>query len=357
MTSNSSEDESGQVKHAASMLMKAVQDFVNMPGTSSGATSSTNRRRRRKRLRTDQEENCNTNEPGPSGVNAHCSHSARSRLPTQAYRRGNDGVDTGQQTQLDSQPLSIRAQGQRRDLLHQSLADPNALRSGVEPRVQRNRQLTDQDNGYHGENAQGTSRNLQIPSRQHRSAYATVSVQQQRPLDFVAQKPAYLSSVAVDEHKRLFGFQPSKQYTKSYKGKGPATRLGMSKRHLLWKKKSFCLADCQQTLKPTPQEKISLAKMGLETKCLVFSLEGNVHHVHSVIMKEWPVLENCGGYTLLRLAENSHSLVEIEPPLSGHINVQFLKAILNNAILYIRPLQRSIQFADMAEFHSAEVCN
>ena len=70
--------------------------------------------------------------------------------------------------------------------------------------------------------------------------------------------------------------------------------------------------------------------MGLETKCLVFSLEGNVHHVHhvhSVIMKEWPVLENCGGYTLLRLAENSHSLVEIEPPLSGHINVQFLKAM------------------------------
>ena len=121
--------------------------------------------------------------------------------------------------------------------------------------------------------------------------------------------------------------------------------------------KSFCLSDCQQTLKPTPQEKISLAKMGHETKCLVFSLEGNVHHVHSVIIKEWPVLGNCGGYTLLRLKENSHSLVEIEPPLSGHINVQFLKAILNNAILYIRPLQRSIQFADMEEFHSAEVCN
>ena len=72
-------------------------------------------------------------------------------------------------------------------------------------------------------------------------------------------------------------------------------------------------------LKPTPQQKITLAKMGLETKCLVFNLEGNAHHVHNVIMQEWPVLDNCGGYTLLRLTENSHHLVEIEPPLSGHI--------------------------------------
>ena len=60
MTTNSSEDEFGQVKHAASMLMKAVQDFVNMPGTSSGASSSSNKGRHRKCLRTDQEENCNT---------------------------------------------------------------------------------------------------------------------------------------------------------------------------------------------------------------------------------------------------------------------------------------------------------
>ena len=39
MTSNSSEDESGQVKHAASMLMKALQDFVNMPGKVSAGNS------------------------------------------------------------------------------------------------------------------------------------------------------------------------------------------------------------------------------------------------------------------------------------------------------------------------------
>ena len=375
MTSTSSEDESGQVKHAASMLMQAVQNLVTMPADRSAVSSSSSRRRRRKRLRTqltDQDENCNANEPGPSGVNLYQqpitdkfvtghnsqlgnhtggSHLAR-RLTTQTYR-GNDGVVT-QQTRDSPTMSSRRVQGQGRDL--QSYAYPNASRpSGsdlAEPRIQRIRQLADR------ESTQGSS--LQLPSRTpQRIANATVSVQQgpvmqvQRPRDFIAQKPT--SSAGLGEHKRLFGFQPSKQYTKSYKGKGSATRPAVSKLSC-WKKKSFCLSHCQQTLKPTPQEKISLAKIGLETKSLVFSLEGNAHHVHSVITKEWPVLERCGGYTLLRLAENSHSLVEIEPPLSGHINVQFLKAILNNATLYIRPLQRSIEYVDMQEFYSLEVC-
>ena len=71
--------------------------------------------------------------------------------------------------------------------------------------------------------------------------------------------------------------------------------------------RTFCLANCKQQLKPNPQEKIALAKIGLEIKCLLFNLEGNAHHVHDMIMKEWPILEKCGGYTLHRLAENSHS--------------------------------------------------
>ena len=53
------------------------------------------------------------------------------------------------------------------------------------------------------------------------------------------------------------------------------------------------------------------------------------------------MLEDCGGYTLLRLAENSHNMVEIEGP-DGGMTVSFLKDILNQAKLYIRPLQKDI---------------
>ena len=72
MTSNSSDDESGQVKHAANMLMEAVQNFVRA-GVPTGAfsASSTGRhsgrtRRRRKGLRIHG--SCSDEEPGPSGV-------------------------------------------------------------------------------------------------------------------------------------------------------------------------------------------------------------------------------------------------------------------------------------------------
>ncbi len=51
---------------------------------------------------------------------------------------------------------------------------------------------------------------------------------------------------------------------------------------------------------------------GLTTKTLQFEVEGTAHHVHNIIVREYPVLEDCGGYTLLRLAENSYNLVEIE---------------------------------------------
>ena len=161
----------------------------------------------------------------------------------------------------------------------------------------------------------------------------------------------------IKEHKRLFGFNPSLQYNR--KGKGPAAGYGRPPikkvRVSYWKKSSFCLANSQQTIKPTPQEKISLAKMGLTTKVLVFEAEGSAKHVHDVIMKEYPVLENSGGYTLLRLAENSHNLVEIEEPMDGLITVEYLKDILKNATLYIRPLQCDIVYEDMKKYIPAEV--
>ena len=55
------------------------------------------------------------------------------------------------------------------------------------------------------------------------------------------------------------------------------------------------------------------------------------------------------GYTLLRLTENSHHMVEIEGPDSG-ITVPFLKDVVNQAKLYIRPLQRDITKEDMKKY-------
>ena len=49
----------------------------------------------------------------------------------------------------------------------------------------------------------------------------------------------------------------------------------------------------------------------------MFKSDGDVEHIHRVLLDAFPVLDDCGGYTLLRLAENSHSMVEIEGSESG----------------------------------------
>ena len=51
----------------------------------------------------------------------------------------------------------------------------------------------------------------------------------------------------------------------------------------------------------------------------VFISDGDAEYVHQVLLKNFSVLESCGGYTLLHLAENSHSM-EIEGPDSGTVS-------------------------------------
>ena len=160
-------------------------------------------------------------------------------------------------------------------------------------------------------------------------------------------------NVSIDEHRRLFGYRPTKSKT-------PFTRTkrnrGRRKGSSTWKKDCICLRDKEQTWKPSSEEKIELARMGLGLSEAVFNSDGDAEHIHQVLLEKFPVLESCGGYTLMRLAENSHSMVEIEGPDSG-MTVSYLKDILNQAKLYIRPLQRDISEEDMKSYSIQNVRN
>ena len=156
-------------------------------------------------------------------------------------------------------------------------------------------------------------------------------------------------SPAVSEHKRIFGFKPSKAFN-SHKAKGKGPRPSKSKATVsFWRRECICLSEFDQNWKPTPEDKVKLAKLGLGLKTLSFRIEGDADHVHDVIVGAFPVLKECGGYTLLRLGSGSRSLMEIEGPESG-ITVSFLKDILNQAKLYIRPLQCDITAEEMQPY-------
>ena len=126
-------------------------------------------------------------------------------------------------------------------------------------------------------------------------------------------------------------------------------KRGRRKGGNIFKKDCICLRDCEQSWKPSSEEKMELAKMGLGLREVVFKTDGDAEHIHRVLLDTFPVLEACGGCTLLRLAENSHSMVEIQGPDSG-ITVIYLKDILNQAKLYIRPLQKDITTEDMKPY-------
>lgn len=96
--------------------------------------------------------------------------------------------------------------------------------------------------------------------------------------------------------------------------------------------------------------------MGLGLSEVVFNVDGDAEHIHQVLLEKFPVLESCGGYSLLRLAENSHSMVEIEGPDSG-LTVPYLKDIVNQAKLYIRPLQKDITDEDVKLYSIPKVRN
>ena len=103
---------------------------------------------------------------------------------------------------------------------------------------------------------------------------------------------------------------------------------------------------------------MELAKMGLGLGLteVVFNSSGNAEHIHNCIVTKFPILNSCGGYTLIHLGDSSCSLVEIETPDNG-LTVSYLKDILNQAKLYIRPLQIDITDDAMKPYKVQEVNN
>jgi len=169
------------------------------------------------------------------------------------------------------------------------------------------------------------------------------------------------SSVSsAQEHRRLFGhassvpqFEPSKSNYGLYQARSSA-RKGKFKKlsrgpgrpvKTTWKKECICLKHVHQTSRPSAEERMELARDGLGLAEVNFDHDGNASHIHKVLIETFPQLDQCGGYTLCRLSDNSHSLIEIEYPAKG-LSVAYLKDILNQAKLYIRPLQSDIPSAD-----------
>ena len=64
-------------------------------------------------------------------------------------------------------------------------------------------------------------------------------------------------------------------------------------------------------------------------------------------MAAFPKLAEGGGYELMRTKQNNNRELRVIPPLSDGYTAEYLKAIVGQAKLYIRPIQKDLSIAPM----------
>ena len=109
-----------------------------------------------------------------------------------------------------------------------------------------------------------------------------------------------------------------------------------------WKHRFVCLAYYGQSKVPTTGwEKDELYEAGLGEREIEFSqINVTASEFRDILLKQFPKLEDGGGYQLCRCLPNTRTL----EPLSklAHSSVDMLKQQVGNARTYIVPLQRDL---------------
>ena len=102
---------------------------------------------------------------------------------------------------------------------------------------------------------------------------------------------------------------------------------------LYWKKLTTLLTSTQQDVCPNNVEKIKLASKRMANVELTFEIDGDVNHIHKIIMNTFPALQDCGDYSLL--VASGCSLIMIKPPESGY-TVKYLRDTIHRGVLYLQ---------------------
>ena len=148
------------------------------------------------------------------------------------------------------------------------------------------------------------------------------------------------------ELRHLFHQGLGKRKGKSGHGTPGACKLPKLK---LWSHTFVCLADPEREEIPNGKERAQLQLAGLGEKVLSLTWYGDADDLHHELIMEYPKLAFGGGYELLRQGQG-RQLEEIPLPRQGY-TTEFLKSVVHNAKIYIRPIQK---FLDMS-FTSSNV--
>ena len=91
--------------------------------------------------------------------------------------------------------------------------------------------------------------------------------------------------------------------------------------------------------------------LGLGKKNVSLLEDGDSEDICWELMDAFPKLKDAGGYELLRVVDRGRSLEVIPLPEDGY-TVPYLKDVVQQAKIYIRPIQRDLS---LTQLHAATV--
>lgn len=115
-----------------------------------------------------------------------------------------------------------------------------------------------------------------------------------------------------------------------------------------WTHTFVCLSDPDHDSPLDYQEKGTLQLAGLGEKRFACSTESDAQDFSNDMIFQFPKLADGGGFELLQMCESgSKELKLIECPVGGY-TVEYLKAVVDHAKVYIRPLQKKLDMSPSA---------
>lgn len=195
----------------------------------------------------------------------------------------------------------------------------------------------------------------EIVAPSHGSSRATPNELPQSATRSLPTAPNRLSNVRVQTETECsrptsisYPYRPFSSRGLSLKryNEGSYRSRSKKKKVAMWEKEFTCLAHIDQKRTPDPLHKAELIRAGLGGARLSLFENGDAWEFHEQLVEKFPKLHDGGGYELLRTVGSSHEL-QIIPPPSGGYTTLYVKSVVGQAKVYVRPLQKDLSLEEV----------
>ena len=146
------------------------------------------------------------------------------------------------------------------------------------------------------------------------------------------------------ELRSLFNWTSRSTTGTGKRRKTGSAAVGKSKKKKIptWSHTYVCLAQPDDDTVPDSRDRATLKLAGLGEKRFPIDVYSTGQEFYDELLFQYPKLKEGGGFELLRVPEGGGKDLEVIKVPDGGYNVEFLRAVVHSARIFIRPLQKSL---------------